>query len=114
MRRCLPCGMYVFATVLILRARTHVQVLPIWEGTTNVLALDVMRVVSHDPTSLHDFLVDCERRAGARGQVRVCVCVCVCVFACDVTRVCRHRWLLVVLRSSPQCTLHCSSTQLYR
>jgi hypothetical protein len=28
------------------------QVLPIWEGTTNVLALDTLRAIAHDPHSL--------------------------------------------------------------
>jgi hypothetical protein len=28
------------------------QVLPIWEGTTNVLALDALRAIAHDPDSL--------------------------------------------------------------
>jgi len=40
------------------------QVLPIWEGTTNVLALDVLRVASRHPDAVPQFLADAERRAG--------------------------------------------------
>lgn len=43
---------YVEDTGLPLLLRDS-QVLPIWEGTTNVLALDVLRALSHDNAGLH-------------------------------------------------------------
>lgn len=39
------------------------MVLPIWEGTTNVLALDLLRVLAHDPRAVTDFMARAEARA---------------------------------------------------
>src|SRR5699024_10762889 len=38
------------------------QVLPIWEGTTNVLALDVLRVIAREPDALSSVLEDFRSR----------------------------------------------------
>lgn len=44
------------------------QVLPIWEGTTNVLSLDVIRVLQRDPAALDALLRDVRRRIGRDDQ----------------------------------------------
>jgi putative acyl-CoA dehydrogenase len=44
------------------------QVLPIWEGTTNVLALDMLRVVSHDARAVTDFMARAEARAAEKSR----------------------------------------------
>jgi hypothetical protein len=44
------------------------QVLPIWEGTTNVLALDMLRVVSHDARAITDFMARAESRAAEKSR----------------------------------------------
>jgi hypothetical protein len=44
------------------------QVLPIWEGTTNVLALDMLRVMSHDARAVTDFMARAEARAAEKSR----------------------------------------------
>jgi putative acyl-CoA dehydrogenase len=44
------------------------MVLPIWEGTTNVLALDLLRVLAHDPRAVADFMARAEARAAQTSQ----------------------------------------------
>jgi putative acyl-CoA dehydrogenase len=44
------------------------QVLPIWEGTTNVLALDMLRVMSHDAQAVGDFMARAEKRAAEKSR----------------------------------------------
>jgi len=39
----------------------EVQVLPIWEGTTNVLSLDVLRVMHRTPDSFAAFFTDLKK-----------------------------------------------------
>ncbi len=49
------------------RLSRDAQVLPIWEGTTNVLALDVQRVLHGEDDALRCLLADVELRLRARG-----------------------------------------------
>jgi putative acyl-CoA dehydrogenase len=42
-----------------------IQIGTVWEGSGNVLALDVLRAMRRDPDGLPAFLVECERAAGA-------------------------------------------------
>ena len=37
----------------------------IWEGSGNVIALDVLRALAREPDGLAAFLAECERRAAA-------------------------------------------------
>ncbi len=43
------------------------QVLPIWEGTTNVLSLDLLRVLGSDPSAAPAFLSSCTSRLAGAG-----------------------------------------------
>ena len=45
--------------------RCNAQVLPIWEGTTSVLSLDVLRVLSSTPQAAATFLRQCSARLAA-------------------------------------------------
>lgn len=54
----------------IARHLRNAQVLPIWEGTTNVLALDTLRVLGRNPDVAEAFL-DELTRLGSRGRTEV-------------------------------------------
>lgn len=54
----------------VARHLRNAQVLPIWEGTTNVLALDTLRVLGRDPRVAEAFL-DELTRLGSGGRERV-------------------------------------------
>jgi hypothetical protein len=46
------------------RLLADAQVLPIWEGTTNVLAIDVVRALAHDPALGEEFLARLDEATG--------------------------------------------------
>jgi putative acyl-CoA dehydrogenase len=42
-----------------------IQIGTVWEGSGNVIALDVLRAMARDPESVDAFMAECERAAGA-------------------------------------------------